>query len=171
MKNGNNKLCNKIRSVKSWLSKAEDSFGNENELQGELNLLLAEAEMQHLRETEARDRRRRRHVISMGVALVIVAGFFCLWKIYPIKANTAGAKNEKAKTTVVESALPDVKEPLPVTAKGQEDVNFKAVVEEMPIKTNTAQNQNNVVKSKGNFDDNEMKHLVRTAGKVLRSST
>lgn len=44
----------KIRQVKSWLDKAEQSFAKDSAAKGELHLLLAEAEMRHLKDTKAR---------------------------------------------------------------------------------------------------------------------
>lgn len=39
----------KIKIVKQWLNSAEDSFANDNAVRGHLDLMLAEAEMKHLR--------------------------------------------------------------------------------------------------------------------------
>ena len=169
----NSKLCNKIRSVKSWLSKAEDSFGNENELQGELNLILAEAELQHLRETDAKTTQKRRHVISMGVALLIAAIFVGVWKMYPAKINNADAEIAKIniQQPVGENISTDFKKTLPKAENKPDTLVQQVKVDNLPIKTNTAQKQNIMVKSKGDFSDDEMKDLVRAAGKVLRSNT
>ena len=38
-----------VRSAKKWLEKAEQSFDNQSTVKGELNLMLAEAEMKNLR--------------------------------------------------------------------------------------------------------------------------
>ena len=47
-KSGNN-IAEHVRSAKMWLEKAEQSFDRQSEIQGELNLMLAEAEMKNLR--------------------------------------------------------------------------------------------------------------------------
>ena len=39
----------KIKIVKQWLNSAEDSFAKDNAVRGHLDLMLAEAEMKHLR--------------------------------------------------------------------------------------------------------------------------
>ena len=43
-------ICDKIRSIKSSLENAERSFRDNREMRGELDLMLAEAEIKHLRE-------------------------------------------------------------------------------------------------------------------------
>ena len=43
-------VCDHIRNVRNSLKNAEDSFRSNNDMRGELDLMLAEAEMQHLRE-------------------------------------------------------------------------------------------------------------------------
>lgn len=40
----------KIHSVKTWLDKAENSYDDNSKAKGELNILMAKAEMQHLEE-------------------------------------------------------------------------------------------------------------------------
>lgn len=48
----NHSLSSHIRSARNWLFKAEQSFDNRNELQGKLHLMLAQAEMQYARENK-----------------------------------------------------------------------------------------------------------------------
>ena len=38
----------RVKSVKRWLEKAENSYSNHKELTGEMNLIMAQAEMQRL---------------------------------------------------------------------------------------------------------------------------
>ena len=41
----------RVKSVKRWLDKAENSYSNNKDISGELNLMMAQAEMQRLKET------------------------------------------------------------------------------------------------------------------------
>ena len=41
----------RVKSVKKWLDKAENSYLNNKDISGELNLMMAQAEMQRLKET------------------------------------------------------------------------------------------------------------------------
>ena len=43
-------LCHRLATARQWLHQAEESFGKKQEVQGELNLFLAQAELQHVRE-------------------------------------------------------------------------------------------------------------------------
>lgn len=49
MKRSQNDTLHRVRAVQSWLEKAEASFDKESDIKGELNLMLAEAEMKNLR--------------------------------------------------------------------------------------------------------------------------
>ena len=74
-KSGNN-IAEHVRSAKMWLEKAEQSFDRQSEIQGELNLMLAEAEMKNLRKRHGlKVRAKRRVAAAMGIA-VMAAG---LW--------------------------------------------------------------------------------------------
>ena len=44
-------LCHRLAAARQWLHQAEESFGKKKEMQGELNLFLAQAELQHVRES------------------------------------------------------------------------------------------------------------------------
>ena len=48
----------RVKSVKRWLEKAENSYSNHKELTGEMNLLMAQAEMQRLKEVRGTSPRR-----------------------------------------------------------------------------------------------------------------
>ena len=74
-KSGNN-IAEHVRSAKMWLEKAEQSFDRQSEIQGELNLMLAEAEMKNLRKRHGlKMRAKLRVAAAMGIA-VMAAG---LW--------------------------------------------------------------------------------------------
>ena len=74
-KSGNN-IAEHVRSAKMWLEKAEQSFDRQSEIQGELNLMLAEAEMKNLRKRHGlKVRAKLRVAAAMGIA-VMAAG---LW--------------------------------------------------------------------------------------------
>ena len=54
-----------VRSAKKWLEKAEKSFDNQATVQGELNLMLAEAEMENLRKKRGRRSRLQTAAAAM----------------------------------------------------------------------------------------------------------
>lgn len=72
MKHSQRDTVHRVRAVRSWLEKAEASFDKESDIKGELNLMLAEAEMKNL---------RKHHPVSKGwlrTGAVITALFLAL---------------------------------------------------------------------------------------------
>lgn len=51
MAKSDNERAERVRSARAWLERAEKSFDNKADVRGELNLMLAEAEMKNLRKT------------------------------------------------------------------------------------------------------------------------
>lgn len=51
MKHSQRDTVHRVRAVRSWLEKAEASFDEESDIKGELNLMLAEAEMKNCANT------------------------------------------------------------------------------------------------------------------------
>ena len=61
MKQTDRDKAERVRSAKVWLDKAEESFRSSSDVQGELSLLLAEAEMKNLRKKPRR--RKESHAL------------------------------------------------------------------------------------------------------------
>ena len=70
----NGETAKRIHSVRHWLDKAERSYADDASAKGELQLLLAKAEMRHLDERRGNERRRTfiRIVIVCACVSVIV---------------------------------------------------------------------------------------------------
>lgn len=64
----------RVKSVKRWLEKAEKSYSNHKELTGEMNLIMAQAEMQRLREVRGTSPRRK--WLLRGGALAVAGLLF-----------------------------------------------------------------------------------------------
>ena len=64
----------RVKSVKRWLEKAENSYSNHKELTGEMNLIMAQAEMQRLKEVRGTSRRRK--WLLRGGALAVAGALF-----------------------------------------------------------------------------------------------
>lgn len=67
-----NVVCKHIKQVKSSLENAEASFRDNNGLRGELDLMLAEAEMKHLREKRGFKSYWNRQMLAALIALILV---------------------------------------------------------------------------------------------------
>ena len=69
-------LFQRIRCIKSSLDKAEQSFMDNKDIRGELDLMLAEAELKNLRRKKDRPWSWNRQVLAgCAAVLLVVAGF------------------------------------------------------------------------------------------------
>ena len=88
-------IAKHVRSAKTWLEKAEQSFDSQADIKGELNLMLAEAEMKNLRKNHAAGQK----LLRIGAALTAVVLAVTVWyasglhsKAEPITPLTASGK-------------------------------------------------------------------------------
>ena len=67
----------RVKSVKRWLDKAENSYSNNKDISGELNLMMAQAEMQRLKETHPHEKAKKWGIrlSAMAAAAVLFIGF------------------------------------------------------------------------------------------------
>ena len=103
MRKSDEEKVKRVRSAKAWLEKAEESFGKQSDVRGELNLMLAEAEMKQMRKKE-RHSRGLRKIAAAGTAAVIALACWQLtgWEktttVRPLPAPAPAAlQEEKAK--------------------------------------------------------------------------
>lgn len=88
-----------VQAAKIWLEKAEQSFENQSAIKGELNLMLAEAEMKHLRKGK---KKRSWRTLSIAAVLIICGIGGLLWQGYThrvqptLPAISQGAKKTEA---------------------------------------------------------------------------
>lgn len=68
-------MADHVRSAKVWLEKAEQSFNSQSDIKGELNLMLAEAEMKNL---------RKKRAAAIGVKEIVIAGMAAIAAIVGI---------------------------------------------------------------------------------------
>lgn len=115
----------RVKSVKRWLEKAENSYSNHKELTGEMNLIMAQAEMQRLKEVRGTSPRRkwllRGGALAVAGLLFLGASFLQDRLLSP--APTPARTVETAVTTPdavvapVEEAEKKNEEVLPVSAE------------------------------------------------------
>ena len=72
----------KIKIVKQWLNSAEDSFAKDNAVRGHLDLMLAEAEMKHLRlgTTSVFQKKYRQLILLLAVCLIMPSAYWYFTK-------------------------------------------------------------------------------------------
>ena len=80
MKQADRDKAERVRSAKVWLDKAEESFRSSLDVQGELSLLLAEAEMKNLRKNHGAGKNLMRYG-AVATALVIALLWLALGQV------------------------------------------------------------------------------------------
>ena len=173
-----------LESAKAWIHQAEQSFGQDADIRGELNLLLAQAELQRVREANrARQWRWKypllRHSMALVLALIAVIGGFYLW-------DSRTTIQPQPVTTNKEAFMPVAQQPQPVQQPQQTQVPLPAVQAQLPaplvntaVTTNTVNSpppvqpsqRENVPANRDHeiqLSQDEMQKLIRAAGKSLR---
>ena len=176
-----------LRSARQWLVKAEQSFEKDLEVRGELDLLLAKAELQHVQEIKQANCWRYRypllrHGLAFGLAVFIAAagvGGAAYWTMQerekavpiplaaqeklpmPVKAELASSVHSPqlgiSRTASSESAT------LPQT---QTTISTASAVP--PLKEKEGSVRVSPPAREVNISQDEMQRLVREAGKSLR---
>lgn len=97
----------RVKSVKRWLDKAENSYSNNKDISGELNLMMAQAEMQRLKETHPYEKAKKWGIrlSAMAAAAVLFIGFSNLFS-----ANADKSPVISRETTVSKEEVPKVPE-------------------------------------------------------------
>lgn len=182
----------RVKSVKRWLEKAENSYSNHKELTGEMNLIMAQAEMQRLKEVRGTSPRRkwllRGGALAVAGALFLGASF--LKDSFFAPASTPVRPVETAVTTPTTAVVPveeadkKTEEILPVSAE---------TVTTEPVETDLAKPDSEAVPAKAApvvmtsapapvevsavtkpavpaLSDQEIQRVVGEAGRALRGN-
>lgn len=173
-----------LRSARQWLTRAEESFDKDCEVRGELNLFLAQAELQHAQETgQSRGLLKKypviRHCLAVMVAITLASTAYGVYnqssgnmveRPMP-EANAAQPLTPAAKEQNMVSLQPPAVAPLPVPAvvvrqaeaPAAQQVSRPAVSKHVEPAVVQINEQPSPVSAE------EMKVLIRAAGKSLRS--
>lgn len=180
----------RLRSARHWLLRAEESFDKERDIRGELDLLLAQAELQHVKE-EHRSRQWRykypllRHGLAIGLALtagVIGTGGVYWWQHQAAQSVPAPAviRQEAGRTELAvqtgpsKAAAPsqtnipaEPEPPEPSSRTAEEPAKTQQIIPPV-IKPHTETRSAEPEKQEQAISPDEMQKLVRAAGKSLR---
>lgn len=153
----------RIRSVKTSLDNAEQSFLDNNGMRGELDLMLAEAELKNLRRKQDIPWSWNRHVLAMCVAVLLALAGFGGWYYAHDSIAVAGRNREPVVTPVLQ-VNSSVAEPVE---------NKKTVI--IPVfgdKTinNVPANSQTGYKQQVNITEADMRRLVHSARIELSNS-
>ena len=160
-------VCDHIRNVRNSLKNAEDSFRSNNDMRGELDLMLAEAEMQHLREKRGFaaiwTRQRLAAIAACLMVLTGVGGWFWAKNSLPTKPVDI--------VVAQKTIMPDEKK-IPRSASliesAPENIKTQTVIQDEPQVL--PQKTQQVEKAVLQVPENEVRNLVRTARKTLNDS-
>lgn len=152
----------RIRNAKQSLENAEKSFQADREMRGELDLMLAEAELKNLRQKQTFPWSWNRHSLAASLAmLLVVAGLFGWFiaqeDLQKVEAVPKIQKIEKNKSLSEEKSQIEVKQVIPKTNSN------KMIVKEDA--GDSTQNSQKVILS-----EKELRKLVRSAKSELSSS-
>ncbi|SHK59757.1 hypothetical protein SAMN05216582_1097 [Selenomonas ruminantium] len=177
---------NHIRAARDWLGKAEDSLAREKDVQGDLKLMLAKAELAQMDPSP-----QSRRLSSWGgrlAALLLamgIAGGFCWWKavtlpvatpaVPAVTADRQGDMPEPAKlpetTPPAVPARPDFSaqpeaQPAPPVKVTEQASPAPPVEKTAPVSQGMAAPQGQPVPPK--VPDVDKQQLMQSAGKILR---
>lgn len=168
-----------LRSARIWLTRAEESFDKDSKIRGELDLLLAQAELQRARETSVSRQGRDnilifRHAVSFVFAIALVAaGFGAYWGLS--ERNAAMPVPLAAQEAKVLPAAPKTSQAAaPVRVEDQRPA-MPAVVSTAPVEPAPKAGQRpekserpRSAERENLLSPDEMQTVIRAAGKTLR---
>jgi len=173
------KVYQHLHSAKEWLTKAEEAFDNQHDIRAELDLMLAQAELQHVKECNRSQHWRYKYAafrhglaLTLAMCMSVAVGGVYWWINKPAIATIPIPLTGQVSLPVVavESvAKAEVQAP-PVILPKEDNLPVpvqqvvKEIVRPAPSKAEqTRQPEPSVVLS-----SDEMQKLVRAAGKSLR---
>lgn len=146
-------LFQRIRNAKQSLENAEKSFQDDKGIRGELDLMLAEAELKNLRNKKGISLSWNRQVLAFSIAMLLVIAGVTGWFF---------AKEDIQNTGV----MPVVSEPqkLEKVGKGSTSEN-NLVKNDLQVETNNGANKTPGIQ----LSNQDMHRLVRSAKSELSS--
>lgn len=176
-----------LRSARHWLRQAETSFGKERKLRGELDLLLAQAELQRVKEVQREGQWQYRYTllrqavsltVAVGIAAAGIGGVYW-WQqgqvdsVPPIKPPPVLTAVAPAAVPVASATTGSEVNPRPVAAD-MEPAGKASVVAPTAVGSSTEPKAElsppkTAAGKAENLSSAEMQRLVRTAGKSLRA--
>ena len=167
------KAQGKIRAVKHWLTRAEKHFDLNAPVRGQMDLLLAEAELRSTRETA--ESHSGWFKLNWGVQLValslaailVVAGIGSAWWLYDAQAVEAPVRQIVTPSAPI--AVVPVQNSSTVPVRSAETPAATAV--DATISTQEVKRTEKATAPEAALSPEEMKRLIQAAGQTLRGRT
>jgi len=159
-------ITKRIRSARTSLEKAEESFGADKEVRGELDLMLAEAELKNLRQKRRAGPLWTRRFFAAAVAFLVLLGGYggYMYAAHSQEAPQPRSGLARARQSEVKTQT----EKLPGLA---EKINFdgESKMTQLPAKQQNVKPEDSVTKNKSELtlSQGEMRELVRTGRQEL----
>lgn len=173
-------ICDQIKTLQSNLKNAEESFRTHNGTRGELDLMLAEAQMRFLKEKRGSQVfwSRQTFAISIALAIVLVGAGSWLWGKSTVQAVPnnvvavqAPAITNKEQTGPIQGNMPDITKNFAVNANTVVQNNNVSEYNENnkkePESEKPSFSTNQTITSTSIADTQELRNLVRVARKKL----
>ena len=186
------RMSKHLRSARQWLTRAEESFDKESNIRAELDLMLAQAELQHAQEAKRAGEWRykylmMRHGVALGLAVLVAAGGLggTFYVLQGRQAANVPLVNEQSAPAAITAEVkigpgnapvpPPAQEPVVSAPERAMQVPAATQVQPASVKTGDRQEPRNEQRKAVEKADNslelppdEMQKLMRAAGKSLR---
>jgi len=176
-----------LRSAKGWLTKAEEAFDQQHDVRAELDLMLAQAELQHVKEANRSCQWRYKYLafrhglaLTLAMFMAVAVGGVYWWTTKPELALRTVPMNgqasvpaqvvSKVELHVLPSIIPKENNVPPVQQIAKQVVTAlpsKAKPLQQPVPSRQVE-QTRQVEEPAPLSADEMQKLVRAAGKSLR---
>ena len=172
-----------LSSAKKWLTKAEEAFDKERDVRGELNLMLAQAELQHVKEVSRSKHWRHkytavRHGIALACAALVAVGLGGVYWWTSKPESVVPVPLVKKVTIPAESKIQNSSSGGQISPVSINQEQQTIVLNEVALPAQTAVAAPSVTSQKKKVESSqqvepaispdEMQKLVRAAGKTLR---
>lgn len=147
----NSNVCRQIKTVQGSLKNAEESFAGGSGTRGELDLMLAEAQLQHIKEKRSGQSFWSRQRLALGLAVLLIGCGAVSWLL----GRDSGQAEAEMKPVVIQAP------PVVITVK--EEPKAPPKVEKEPAYVPPAPQE--PVASR-----DEVRNLVRSAREKLNAS-
>ena len=158
-----------LRSAQDWLSKAERSFDEQKDIRGELNLMLAQAELKRAQEEKRSAKRSLRYACyRQGGALFCAIVLFGLGSLIWMTCATEEADKAVTHVQTTETAAPTtlvISEPSSALATGADGKELMSVKGKTPYEEYDEAHRNT---SATILSQKEKEDLMKAAGRSLR---
>ena len=181
-----------LRSAKEWLTKAEEAFDQQHDVRAELDLMLAQAELQHVKEVNRSRQWRYKYLafrhglaLTLAMCMAVAVGGVYWWTTKPemvaavplvgqvsLPVGRLVSKVELTATPAIipkEYNIPVAVQPIanslvaPLPSKAEAQIEQpRQIQQSRPVE------QARQVEQPAPLSTDEMQKLVRAAGKSLR---